>query len=431
MSTGNFKVVVIGGGPVGLTAAHALSRAGIDFVVLESRPTIVVDAGASLVLLPSGQRMLANFGLLEEVNRLSTPLDKVQRYDHQGKDIGDAHFFARMKENHGLAPRVITRLNLTTILLTSLPDKALGALHPSKKVSSITTTDTAITAHCSDGTSFTGDLLIGADGAHSLARAFISPTAHTNPFLTTFRTLSFRFPTPPFSKFFPPGTATETHGPGCAIQAFSADDACALGLYERLPEPTRERVRYSPEEEAEVVKRWAHLPVSPGLTLGEAYETRIHAVLTALEEGVVEDWSGERTVLVGDAAHKFTPSTGAGWNTGMEDVVVLVNELVRKIKAGGGVVGVVELGEVGRVYQEARVAAVVADCELAGRMTRLATWGSGLVWFMDRWIMGSEMVQKFLIDKGAQVVARTPVLEFVEGDKMEGGRVPWVEREGI
>lgn len=254
--------------------------------------------------------------------------------------------------------------------------------------------------------------------------------APANPFLATFRILWFRFPTPPSSKFFPPGTATETHGNGCAIQAFSAAHDCSVGLYERLPSPTRERTRYTPEEEEEIVKRWAHLPISPGLTLGEAYAARIQGGLAELEEGVVDEWSGERTVLVGDAAHKFTPSTGAGWNTGMEDVVVLVNELVRKM-VEGGVMGITELREVGMVYQEARVTAVVADCELAGRMTRLAAWGSGVVRFVDRWVMGSERVQKFLIDKGAQAVASTPVLSFVDGGKMEGGRVPWVEREGI
>jgi 2-polyprenyl-6-methoxyphenol hydroxylase-like FAD-dependent oxidoreductase len=204
-----------------------------------------------------------------------------------------------------------------------------------------------------------------------------------------------------------------------------------MGLYERLPSPTRERVRYTPEDEAEVVQRWAHLPISPGLTVGEAYAARTQAGLAELEEGVVDEWSGERTVLVGDAAHKFTPSTGAGWNTGMEDVVVLVNELVRKMKVAGGWMGIAELREVGRVYQEARFGPVVGDCELAGRMTRLATWGSGVARFVDRWVMGSPKVQRFLIDKGAQAVSRTPVLEFAEGGKMEGGRVPWVERESI
>jgi len=52
MSVSNFNVIVVGGGPVGLTAAHALTQAGIPFTVLETRPSVVIDAGSNLVLLP-------------------------------------------------------------------------------------------------------------------------------------------------------------------------------------------------------------------------------------------------------------------------------------------------------------------------------------------------------------------------------------------
>ena len=92
------KVIIVGGGPVGLTAAHALSRAGIDFVLLESRPSVVIDAGSNLVLNPMGLRILGQMGLLEALNNVSSPLGKVQRFDHDGHDLGDMNFFVRWKE---------------------------------------------------------------------------------------------------------------------------------------------------------------------------------------------------------------------------------------------------------------------------------------------------------------------------------------------
>jgi 2-polyprenyl-6-methoxyphenol hydroxylase-like FAD-dependent oxidoreductase len=94
----NLKVIIVGGGPVGLVAAHALVRAGIDFVLLESRPDVVIDAGSNLVLLPTGLRILAQFGLLEAINAVSSPLGKIQRMAHDGHDLGDVNFFVHHKD---------------------------------------------------------------------------------------------------------------------------------------------------------------------------------------------------------------------------------------------------------------------------------------------------------------------------------------------
>jgi 2-polyprenyl-6-methoxyphenol hydroxylase-like FAD-dependent oxidoreductase len=75
MGSDKFRVVIVGGGPAGLTAAHALSKAGIDFVLLEWRPTAVEDVGASFVLEPRTLRVLAQLGLLSQVLAISTDFD--------------------------------------------------------------------------------------------------------------------------------------------------------------------------------------------------------------------------------------------------------------------------------------------------------------------------------------------------------------------
>lgn len=69
----NLKVIIIGGGPTGLIAAHALSRAQIDFVVLEAQSIIAKDVGASLVMMSYSIRVLSQLGLL----------DKLREYGHE------------------------------------------------------------------------------------------------------------------------------------------------------------------------------------------------------------------------------------------------------------------------------------------------------------------------------------------------------------
>ena len=98
MATKSFKCIVVGGGPVGLTAAHSLSRANLDFVILESRPKIVLDAGSNLVLLPIGLRVLGQLGLLSAIESVSSPMARFKRIDHDGKDIGDTLWFTHFKE---------------------------------------------------------------------------------------------------------------------------------------------------------------------------------------------------------------------------------------------------------------------------------------------------------------------------------------------
>lgn len=98
MPSQGFKAIVVGGGPVGLTAAHALSRANIDFILLERRPSAVIDAGSNLVLSPTGIRALSQLDLGESLEKVSSPLGVIHRQDHKGSDLGDVNWFLLIKK---------------------------------------------------------------------------------------------------------------------------------------------------------------------------------------------------------------------------------------------------------------------------------------------------------------------------------------------
>ncbi len=51
----------------GLSLAHMLERADIDYVVLEARDTISPSLGASIVIMPNGGRILDQMGLYESM----------------------------------------------------------------------------------------------------------------------------------------------------------------------------------------------------------------------------------------------------------------------------------------------------------------------------------------------------------------------------
>ncbi|KAI1807291.1 hypothetical protein F4811DRAFT_506379 [Daldinia bambusicola] len=85
MTDREFRVIVVGGGPVGLTMAHTLSKAGIEYVVLERRPTVLEEGGASLVIAPNGMRAFKQLGLYERLREISVEFIGSQMCTEDGR----------------------------------------------------------------------------------------------------------------------------------------------------------------------------------------------------------------------------------------------------------------------------------------------------------------------------------------------------------
>lgn len=82
-----FKIVIVGGSVAGLSLANMLQANNIDFVVLEAYSNIAPQVGASIGILPHGNRVFDQLGLFEKVLELSTPVDRFFFRDNKGRAI--------------------------------------------------------------------------------------------------------------------------------------------------------------------------------------------------------------------------------------------------------------------------------------------------------------------------------------------------------
>jgi flavin-dependent dehydrogenase len=71
MTATGFRIILVGGGPVGMVAAHVFAAAGIDFVLLEQRANIVLPQGAGIVLFPHTQRVFEQLGLMGPIREIA------------------------------------------------------------------------------------------------------------------------------------------------------------------------------------------------------------------------------------------------------------------------------------------------------------------------------------------------------------------------
>ncbi|KAG8169843.1 hypothetical protein KVR01_000588 [Diaporthe batatas] len=434
----NFKVIIIGAGPTGLTAAHSLSRAGIDFVVLERRPEVVEDVGASLALFPYTLRLLAQFGLYEKVREVGHELLRWADYTNLGKFMESFHPHA-LRENHGTYPFLIHRADYIQTIYDGLSEQDRARVHTNKKLQSIEDVGDGVVATCTDGSTYEGSIVLGADGVHSQTRTLMreltlrkSPDADVNdiaPFQHSYKTMWCSFPR---RWEFPPGDHCITHGNLASLQLINGRNRAWLFLYEKLEAASTERVDFTEEDMKEFASKHADMKIGDRLRVKDVFPHRTSAGMANLEEGILKHWSSGRIVLAGDAAHKFTPNAGLGYNNAVQDVIVLVNELNRLLNSGDKEVvpSEADLAALFHRYHVARKEGVEEDYLFSWRSTRLCAWPNTGYWLFDQYVIPAipDFNNLYIKLVGSPTISKVPCLDFIEGEEPFEGKVPWVHK---
>lgn len=92
------RVIIVGGSIAGLTLAHCLElNPNIEYVLLEAADDIHPEVGASIVVLPSGARILDQLGIFDEVTKVLEPLIRSLTWNGKGQCLVDSEGPALMQ----------------------------------------------------------------------------------------------------------------------------------------------------------------------------------------------------------------------------------------------------------------------------------------------------------------------------------------------
>ncbi|RYP49832.1 hypothetical protein DL768_004524 [Monosporascus sp. mg162] len=348
-STTDFKLIISGGGIAGLTLANILEKFDLDYVILEAYSAIVPPVGASVDLFGG-----------------EVPYNKSVTRDNNGKIISTVNgIFDHFEKRYGYGLFFFDRQKLLQILYDHIKHKDRVLLQ--KKVTSVNLVDGGVDVICADGSTFTGTLLVGADGIHSAVRA--SMTALGNKFQPGYfdPTEEDRVPCYYSCSFgiaqhvpgWVSGEANTVTGNGRSQLVISGPEGRVYWfMFEKLPETKygKDIPSFSREEETEFVNRNFNVPITESVTFGQVFAKRISSTLTPLHEVVYKKWFFKRIITLGDSAHKPNPIGGQGANGAIESCAEFVNALLRKKDSrDGSLVGLTEQ-DIEDIFRETQAA---------------------------------------------------------------------------
>ncbi|MBV8746775.1 MAG: FAD-dependent monooxygenase [Xanthobacteraceae bacterium] len=328
MSSDDPRVLIAGGGPVGLLCAWILGRRGIGVRLFDNNARLQTDPRAATTH-PATLDLLEEGGLADDMARvgLVAPIFQfwdrpsnrlVAEFDHAILSKDTRHPFVVQCEQFKTARLLLDRIEKLPNVEVLFNHEVMDVNHTADAVSVDVRSTQTTSKH-------TGEYLIGADGGRSIVRkrseipfeGFTWPERFivlTTPFdFETHRGYSYR------SYFAEPGAwcncfkVSADGPPGLWRTVFptepAQDDASLMsdaGVQNRLQ-------RFFPDE--------------------RPYEI-VHRNLYVTHQRVAATFRKGRVLLAGDAAHVNNPIGGMGLNGGIQDAVNLADKLSEVLLEG-------------------------------------------------------------------------------------------------
>ncbi|GAA3985688.1 FAD-dependent monooxygenase [Streptomyces plumbiresistens] len=311
------RIAIVGGGIGGLAAAAFLRRAGLRATVYE-QASALGEVGAGLVVAPNAVRLLRRLGVMEQFLRRAVPLEwgwEFRRWA-DGRVLSVEQLSGVCERLYGERTYAVHRAGLLDTVKAAVPGDwiRLGA-----RCTSVDESPDSVQLRFADGRRIEADVVIGADGVHSVVRSAVAePAPPEYSGICAFRTIV----------------------PADAAADFALRPAQTLWLG-----PDRHFVHY-PINGGQAVNVVAFAPAgdytdeswSATTTTEEFYaefagwDPRVTDLIAAggvpgrwalLDRAPLRHWSRGRATLLGDAAHPMFPFFAQGAAQSIEDAAVL------------------------------------------------------------------------------------------------------------
>lgn len=312
----NLKVVIIGAGMGGLTTGIAMRQAGYE-VEIYDRVSELRPAGAGISLWSNGVKVLNRLGLGKEIAAIGGQMDRVAYYSKTGEKLTDFSLDPLITQV-GQRPYPVARTDLQSMLL-----HAFGAadVQLNSKCVAVEQNADSVTALFENGRKVTGDVLVAADGTHSMTRSYVLGHAVERRYVGY---VNWNGLVPASDDLAPKNSWDIYVGEHKRASLMPVGSDRFYFFFDvPLPKGTVSHPATYREELTSFFKQWAD-PVQNLIQQLDPLKTNrveIHDIepLQTLVRG--------RVALLGDAGHSTAPDVGQGGCQAVEDALVLATYL--------------------------------------------------------------------------------------------------------